>query len=1142
MSEEQDIFSFIGEHQLQIGLKDGKLAVRSVKGRISKDVLNRIEKNKELLIDWLKKNQELKAQHTPLIPKLKSRSKITASFPQRRLWFLSKYEEGGDITYNIPWALRLRGKLDVNMFNRALNGVVARHESLRTVFKEHEDEAVQVIAPELVLEIPVIEVEESRVDKYVQAHARHIFDLSEGPLFKISLLRLSAEEHVLLINMHHIISDGWSTGIFVRELSTLYAEYIKGGDSSLPELPIQYADYAHWQRESLQGKVLAEHLGYWEEHLRGAPKLLELLTDRPRPSVQSYRGSSERLIISQVLLDELNALSRTHGATLFMTLLTAFKVLLFRYTHQTDLVVGTPVANRDRSELEGLVGFFVNTLALRTQLEPDESFDALLGRVRTMALDGYAHQDVPFEFLVERLNPERSMSYSPVFQVMFALQNIPFGRMELPGLMLEPISMETVTSKFDLSMFCLELESGLRVDIEYNTDLFDAQTMNRLLDHYGVLLSSIVTDAGRPVALLPLLTGEEYKKIVYEWNATAAKYPKDNCIHQLFEWRVEKTPDAVAVVYEGRQLRYRELNTRVNQLAHYLIEQGVCPEVRVGICVERSLEMVIGLLGILKAGGCYVPLDPEHPWARLDFMLKDAGIDTLLTQSGVSGRIKFSESMNVIALDGDAALFNDYPYTNPITRVTSKNLVYVIYTSGSTGNPKGTLNYHGGLMNRLAWMQDEYGLDSKSKVLQKTPYTFDVSVWEFFWPLREGAELVLARPGGHKDPEYLAELIEQRQIDTLHFVPSMLEAFLSSNPKPLSSLKRVICSGEALPKALVGRFNAWSETIELHNLYGPTEASIDVSHWRCDPEYGGDRIPIGRPINNTQLIILDHHFQPVPVGVSGELYIGGVGLAHGYLNRPELTAEKFVPNPFSGVPGERLYRTGDLARYLPEGNIEFLGRVDHQVKIRGFRIELGEIEHALLRQPEIKEAVVMAHAREGGDKYLVAYIVPQTLSDKLGQVRLDHEVLRQALKSNLPEYMVPSYLVQMEALPLTPNGKVDRKALLPPDVSQIQTKKYVPPRTEVERQLVSIWAEVLKLPEEKIGIEDNFFELGGHSLLALSLVNKCGGNFGVKVEVKEIFKLLNIYELGLHIEIMKKVNLLYLDHELIKKGQFVLEI
>ncbi len=1062
-------------------------------------------------------NERNIAFEIPLLRRVGPHHNRRLSFSQQRLWFLNQYDGGKDVAYNIPWAMRLRGHLDVQLLNRAFDELVRHHESLRTTFNEQGGEPLQVIVPKLNLEIPIFAIEGSQLEERINSHAWHVFDLTEGPLIKVSLLKLSEEEHILLINMHHIISDGWSIAVFVRELSALYGAYVAGQPSPLSELQIQYSDYVYWQREWLQGDVLKNRVKYWEEHLKGAPRLLELPTDRPRPAIKTYHGCSERATFPKKLLARLNALSKTQGVTLFMTLLAAFKVLLYRYSNQSDIVVGTPIANRSRQELEKLIGFFVNTLALRTRLDPDISFERLLQRIKAATLEGYDYQDVPFELLVERLNPERSLSYSPVFQVMFALQNMPFSWMELSGLVVERVQIETIASKFDLSMFCWETGSGLEIEVEFNVDLFERKTIRRLINHYQVLLEGVVADAGRPIFELPLLTQDEYRQIVYEWNDTARDYPGEKCIHQLFEDQVEKIPDAVALGYDDRWLSYRDLNIRANRLAHYLIEQGAGPEVRVGICAERSLEMVIGLLGILKAGGCYVPLDPEYPPARLQYMLVDSGVKTVILQGRLSEVVRFGGEINTVVLD-DQTVFDRFPESNPKTRVTSQNLAYVIYTSGSTGLPKGAMNYHGGLMNRLAWMQDEYKLDSSSKVLQKTPFTFDVSVWEFFWPLREGAQLVLASPNSHKDPEYLADIIEQRQVDTLHFVPSMLEAFLSSNPRPLNRLKRVICSGEALPKALVSRFNRWSQSIDLHNLYGPTEASIDVSYWQCDPHYKNDQIPIGRPIDNTQLIILDRQFNPVPVGVSGELYIGGVGLARGYFNRPDLTAEKFVPNPFSSKHGERLYRTGDLARYLPDGNIEFLGRIDHQVKIRGFRIELGEIEHALLSQPGIKEAVVLAHEREGGDKYLVAYVVGLRLSDISGQVKLDLEQLRQALKGSLPDYMVPPFFVELEALPLTPNGKVDRKALLPPDASQIHARAYVAPRTETERQLVSIWAEVLKLPEEKVGIDDNFFALGGHSLLGMQVAVRIRDRLKTGFQLKVLFERPVIRELGLYFE------------------------
>nr|MDZ8284339.1 amino acid adenylation domain-containing protein [Nostoc sp. ChiSLP01] len=1034
--------------------------------------------------------------------------KIPLSFAQERLWFLNQLE-GASATYNRPAALRLSGTLNLNALHQALAEIIRRHEALRTSFANINGTPMQVIQPEARMDMEVVNLQhleqserELVLEQQLQQAAIDPFDLESAPLIRCSLWQLSNSDYVFGINMHHIVSDGWSIGVLIQELSALYKAFCAGESSPLPNLEIQYADFALWQRQWLSGSVLEEQMQYWVSQLQGVPELLQLPTDRPRPSVQSYRGAIACSSLSTELTEKLKSLSRRAGSTLFMTLLSAFATLLYRYSGQPDVIIGSPIANRHRSKIEPLIGFFVNTLVLRTRLEDNPSFEQLLAQVRETTLQAYEHQDVPFEQVVEALQPQRSMSHSPLFQVMFVLQNAPMGDLELPGLSLSVLEQQGTIAKFDLTLSMSETSAGLECEWEYNTDLFDPSTIERMTSHFENLLSAITSNPQQRVSELPLLSTAERQQLLFEWNDTQTEYSLDKCIHSLFEEQVDSTPDAVAVVFQ-EQLTYHQLNARANQLAHYLQTLGVGPEVLVGICVERSLEMVVGLLGILKAGGAYVPIDPTYPQERLSYMLHDAGVKVLLTQKNLLSSVP-SHTAQMICLDTDWEAIEQHSQENLVSSVGADNLAYVIYTSGSTGQPKGVMNTHHGIRNRLLWMQEAYQLTSSDRVLQKTPFSFDVSVWEFFWPLLTGARIVVARPEGHKDSNYLINLIAQEQVTTIHFVPSMLQAFLQEDSlEDCSSLRRVFCSGEALSFELKERFFQYFEC-EFHNLYGPTEAAIDVTFWRCQPQLNYQLVPIGRPIANTQIYILDQQMQPVPIGVTGELYIGGDGLARGYLNRPELTQERFVLNPFSPDKSARLYKTGDLARYLCDGNIEYIGRIDHQVKIRGFRIELGEIEAVLNSHPQIQQAVVIATEDNSGNKRLIAYVVSE-------EETLSNHQLREFLQQQLPAYMVPSAFVSLDTLPLSPNGKLDRLAFRAPDGNIEREREYVAPRTPSEQIIADIFALVLGI--ETVGIHDNFFELGGHSLLATQLISRLRHSFEVEIPLQAVFGAPSIAQL-----------------------------
>ncbi|WP_017653093.1 non-ribosomal peptide synthetase [Fortiea contorta] len=1016
-------------------------------------------------------------------------NKYPLSFTQKQLWFINQLQPG-TATYNISVAIHLTEKLNVPVLVRSLNEIIQRHEILRISFDVVNSEPIQKVVDVATLNLSVVDLRDlseqqrqTEVQKLSLQEAQSFFDLEKAPLLRAKLLHLTAEKSILILTLHHLVSDGWSINILVKELSAIYQAFLENKPSPLPQLAVKYTDFVYWQQKCLQGEIIAKHLTYWQQQLGGNLPVLQLPTDRPRPPIQTFRGAQQKFVLSTSLTQAIKQLSQQEGTTLFITLLTAFKTLLYRYTGQEDILVGSPIANRNRVELEQLIGCFVNTLVLRTNLESNPTFIELLGRVRKVAIDAYTHQDLPLEKLVEALQPNRDLSYNPLFQVMFVLHN------PASNSILKTKEIETGTAKFDLLLSMIDSEAGLTGTLEYNTDLFNSHTITRMVGHFQTLLEGIVRNSHQRISELPILTPAERQTLLVEWNNTQVNYVQKACIHHLFEAQVEKTPTDVAVIFAHQKLTYRELNNRVNQLAHYLQNVGVKPETLVGICMERSIEMVIAILAIMKAGGAYLPLDPTYPQERLKFMLADAQLPLLLVRSHLINELPPHQAQ-VVSIDNDGTEFAGYSQANPVSNVQLENAAYVIYTSGSTGKPKGVINTHQGLCNRLLWMQDTYQLTSSDRILQKTPFSFDVSVWEFFWPLFTGATLVLAKPGGHQDASYLVQLITQQQITTLHFVPSMLQVFLEEPAlENCDSIRRVICSGEALPLELQERFFELLNA-ELHNLYGPTEAAIDVTYWRCQPKNNERIVPIGRPIANTQIYILDKQLQPVPIGIPGELHIGGVGLARGYWCRTELTNEKFISSPFA--PEKRLYKTGDLARYRVDGSIEFLGRIDYQVKVRGFRIELGEIETVIAQYPHVRETVVTAD-----ENRLIAYVVPTAI--------FTVSELRHFVKEKLPEYMLPAVFVMLEALPLTPNGKVDRTALPAPDNLRPElATNYQAPQSEVEKTIAKVWKQVLQL--EKVGIYDNFFDIGGHSLLVVQVNNQLREILQRDLSIVEIFQ------------------------------------
>jgi amino acid adenylation domain-containing protein len=1048
---------------------------------------------------------------TPPIVRVSRDRELPLSFAQQRLWFLNELVPDSPF-YNLPLRVRLRGNLDVTALRRTFQGIVDRHESLRTSFATVEGRAIQQITPFLRLLVPLVDLDslpaperEAELQRLATAEAERAFHLSRAPLMRVRLLRLADEDFVVLLAMHHILADGWSMGVLLRDLAAIYSAFSAGTSPSLPELPVQYADYAHWQRLWLQGEVLEHHLAYYREQLADLPSL-DLAWDRPRPALQTFHGSTHYFQWPENLSRGLEELRRREGATLFMVLQAAFQTLLSRYSGLTDIVLGSPVANRHRPEIEGLIGFFVNMLVLRGDLGGDPGFRELLGRTRKLCLGAMAHQDLPYERLVTELEPERDLSRHPLFQIVLALENAPMPPVSLSGaLSLEPMEVDTRTSKFDLGLSVWERSDGLGGCIEYNTDLIDGATIERLAAHFETLLFGIVRAPEERLSMLPLLSEAERQQLLVDWNDSAVDHFAASSVHERFEAQAELTPDAVALVGGDHHLSYGGLNTRSNQLAHHLRSLGVCPEARVGICMERSPETVMGMLGVLKAGGAYVPLDPDSPPERLTFMVRDSAPTALLTQGRLVARLPPTEARPV-CLDEDWDRIGRRSFVNPDRRAVADNLCYIIYTSGSTGKPKGVAVSHRSLCNHMSWMLEAFPLQETDRILQRTSSSFDASVWEFWAPLLAGARLVLARAGASWDAEGLIATMIDERVTTVQFVPSLLKLFLDAPAvSDCKRLRRIFVGGEALSAELSARclevFSA-----ELVNLYGPTEATIEAVVWSCDPARGGGVVPIGRPIANARVYVVDRDRNPVPLGVGGELVIGGPGLARGYLNQPGLTAEKFIPNSFDRE-GSRLYRTGDLCRWLPDGNLQFLGRADHQVRVRGYRVELGEIEAVLAQHPAVKQAVVLSREDVPGARRLVGYLVLDSDSDGLSSE------LRSYLRSKLPDYMVPPTFVTLPSLPLTPSGKVDRKRLpAPHGVRPDLPEAYSEPRTAVEAELARIWSAVLQV--ERVGVHDNFFELGGHSLLATTIVSRVRAAFQVEIPLRLMFESPTIREMA----------------------------
>ncbi|HEX5723827.1 MAG TPA: amino acid adenylation domain-containing protein, partial [Longimicrobiaceae bacterium] len=1043
----------------------------------------------------------LEGRHRPstLVRRAHARE-IPLSFAQERLYFLHRMQRSA--AYNVHTRLRLPGGIDAAALERALGEVVRRHEVLRTTFHESDGVPVQVVAPFTGLVLPVEDLSglgtaerEVEVKRWAAEEAAHLFDLATGPLFRGRLLRLGAKEHELLLGMHHIVTDGWSLHLLQRELSALYAAYAGSGESPLPEPALQYADFAVWQREQLRGEALDRQLAWWKERLAGAPELLELPTDRPRASVQTQRGGMVSAVLPPEVLDRLTSLARAEGATPFMVLLGAFQALLAKYGGSDDVVVGTPVAGRTRPETEGLIGFFVNTVVLRTDLGGDPSFREVVRRVRGVTLEAFDHQEVPFEQLVAALRPERSLSHSPLFQVMLTLSEDGHAAQGLDGV--------KQTTKFDLTLTCSWREEGMAAALEYNADLFDHATAERMLEHLGRLVGQVARDPERRLSAVELLTEAERDEVLTRWNGTERPYPLERCIHRLIEAQAERTPGAVALVHEGERVTYAALNGSANRLAQELRALGAGRGGFVPILAERGPHVVVAMLAALKAGAAFVPLDPGWSEGRLRRALDELRAPLLLAAAGVLDQARsLGRPVVAVTIAGEGA-------PDPQSEADPGDPIYAIYTSGSTGEPKAAVVPHGGITNRFHWMTEAFGAESARSVLQTTRPVYDSAVWQLLWPLTAGGRVVIPRDGRETDADYLAGLIHAEAVTMTDFVPAVFDALVpelvadAGARERLASLRTVVMGGEQITAGTTYRFMECFPEVRVVNLYGPTECSIGSIHHQVS-RADGSPIPIGRAIANTTALVLDPGGRLVPRGVRGEIHLGGRCVGLGYLGDGRRTAAAFVPDPYAARGGERLYRTGDLGRYRADGSIECLGRVDAQVKVRGVRIEPGEIEAALRQCPGVRDALVLAREPVPGERRLVAYVTadaPETVQSS---------ALRAHLRARLPDYLVPGAFVVLAGFPLTPGGKVDHRAL--PSPRWESGRAYVPPRTPAEEILADIWSEVLGV--ERVGVHDGFFELGGHSLLATRVVSRARQALGVEVPLRALFEHPTVAELG----------------------------
>ncbi len=1059
---------------------------------------------------WRKGLTQLPPNYSPIVPR-SVRNGVELSFGQQRLWFVAQLDSGS-AAYNVPMAWRVTGTLDVAALQRSLQVLVQRHEALRTAFPSQQGHPLQFIAPPQSFPLAMIDLRrgsmperESELERQLQEEIRRPFDLASGPVIRAALFRLDDHDHVLALTLHHIVCDGPSIAVLLEELSLAYSGFSRGLAMDLPQPAVQYADFALWQREALIPEVRQDQLVYWKQQLCDAPAALDFPLDHPRPATATFRGGMERRQLSKTLSDAFRSLARRHGVTRFMALLAAFQALLYRYTGQEEVVVGSPMTHRNRAEAARAIGFFANMMALRTPFHGDLTFRELLKKVREVSLGAYAHQDLPFEQLVAALKPERTAARNPFFQAMLTVEEASWHDLELAGLRSLTLPVHNGAAKFDLNLGVVDRPDGFQLALEYNSDLLEAETARTVLQHYENLVRAAVADPDGRVSMLPVLAEAERQRILVEWNDTRQDYARDTCVHQLFEAQVERTPNAVAVKFQTQQLTYRELNERANRLARHLTRLGVGPEDLVGLCLERSLDLVVAILGVLKAGGAYLPLDPAHPSQRRAAILQDSRAKVLLTQEARLQDFHPVAIPAVVRLDADWIKIAREPGENLSPVVRPNNLAYVIYTSGSTGQPKGVQIEHRSVVNFLSAMRTRPGISAADTLLAVTTISFDIAALELLLPLTTGARVVIASRDDLTDGRRLQALLAQCGATIMQATPATWQMLLAAGWQGTQDLK-LLCGGEALAPALARQL--LTRCASLWNLYGPTETTIWSAVHKLD-HVDDSAVPIGRPLANTQMYVLDSHLQPVPVGVVGELYIGGDGVARGYLGLPQRTAERFIPDPFAQPTGPRLYRTGDLVRQLPNGTFKFEGREDRQAKIRGYRIEPAEIESRLTRHPAVQQATVVLFNDVSGEKRLVAYVVPSNPAGLKDQEFIP--ALRTFLRQKLPEYMVPSAFVALDNLPLTANGKLDWKALPAPGDRPSATA-FVAPRDSVESRLVKIWEKTLGM--QTVGVTDNFFDLGGHSVLGASLFASIEKEFARALPMSLLFEASTIEKLA----------------------------
>ncbi|MFM6024604.1 MAG: amino acid adenylation domain-containing protein [Dolichospermum sp.] len=1082
---------------------------------------NSLTNQKRDLLKLLLNKKGINLQTEIILPRPNSEP-APLSFSQEQLWFLSQIQDNA--TYNMPLALQISGSLNISFLEQAITEIVRRHEILRTNFQQIEGRNLQVIRPEINISLQVINLDQipakeqlQNVQQLINQETDKIFNLSEDNLFQSTLYQLNQNSYVLLLNMHHIISDGWSTGILLEELSTLYAAYLAGNKSPLPDLQIQYADYAIWQKQKFTSQIREKQLNYWQQQLTDIPPLLELPTDKPRPPIQSFSGGIWEFSINSNLSQKIRTLTQQSDATLFMTMLAAFVILLYRYSGQDDILIGSPMAGRNRQEIQSLIGYFVNTVVLRTKLTGNPNFREILNQVRQVATDAHNYQDIPYNQVVEALNPQRNLSYNPVFQILFDLQHSLTDKLQLPGLTLQPFLGEHSTSKFDLSLIIEDRGTELIGVWEYSSDLFTQETITRITENFQTLLNGIVNNPEIPIKQLPIISAFEQQQILENWNNTQQDYPESFCIHELFAQQVIKTPNAIAVKFGNQQLTYTQLNQKANQLANYLQNSGVTSEVLVGLYLERSLDILIAILAILKAGGAYLPLDPKYPQSRLADILDDSQVSIIITQEKLltspSSPLQRGETSlspyqgKIILLDTDLTIISQQNIETPISAIKPENLAYVIYTSGSTGKPKGVMITHQNIVNHATSTIDKYQINSHDRILQFTTFIFDVAAEEIFPAWLSGATLIMRPQEMFTNLIEFSEFLGQESLTVVNLPAPYWQEWVLEIDRKVSQIPdnlRLVITGseQVLPEKLA----LWQklvtekgQNIQWINAYGLTETTITSTVYQLPVNYQLNTthsVPIGRPIANTEIYILDHNLQPVPIGIPGELHIGGAGLARGYLNRKQLTKEKFISNPIPSSKSSRLYKTGDLARYLPDGNIEFLGRIDYQVKIRGFRVELGEIEAVLAQHSLVKSSAVIVREIQPRNKQLVAYVVTEDHSN----IQQD---LRSFLQQKLPDYMLPAFFVRLAELPLTPTGKINRRALSALMLELNHETDYILPRHPLEQKLAEIWCQVLGL--EKVSVEENFFNLGGHSLATIQIISRIRQTLEIDLPLQYLF-------------------------------------